>query len=298
MQASPKRSDLIDVISRSFRALWGVRFLVLKRAPLPLAVKAFTLALMLALGTKLSFASQGLMMVPALFVEGLFLAYVLRLVLLNEPFPCALTGDPEADRLRIAEQKRVIKGTAGMYALIMMLMNGVAIALTELPGMREAMDGMAGSQGLNDIGAVHTQTLKDAMPQIPPAVAFVSSAVAMLLLAATLWAVRYVCLYVPVALGVRLKAYLKAGRGFSLSIHMIILGLICFFPVYIGFSLPQGVAWGMIEGQLPSWSMSYVAGVSVFSVVQSAMQLCFSVLFSVAFGQLMLGIMARKREGR
>lgn len=283
MAQKKKHADIIDTTAKSFFALWHNRQDLLALALFPFAVKVVTFMVVIALGLQDNMLRQGLFFIPSFFVEGWFVAASLRLALYNERWPFFLTGDAQRDRSLIKNRRTAIQSAGVLYTLLRLIsVVCVAVVMRDATQGQQMLEGSMLGDGQAPTGA------EDPVPVGVSAMALVG---AMILLAGTLWAYRYFCLYVPVALGYSMKSFLKAIWGFKGSFQLIFISIICFIPFFVIF----GALHGGLESAFPNATldMTHWGYGLAFSVVQSVMEVMVSLTTAIALGFFVVAKMKR-----
>lgn len=281
MAKRPKRTDIIDIAARGYMSVWEHRKTLAQMALFPMMVKCLTVAVVVILGLQENLLRQGLLYIPSFFVEGWFIAAALRLVFYHEAWPSFLTGDAKEDAARIAQRRKAIQACGILYTLLR-LVSVLSVAMF----VEYAGDPATGTEGLA-AGA-------PAPEDIPFIVSVVAFAGATMLLMGSIWAYRYFCLYVPVALGRSIKSFLKAAFGFKASFHMIFISMLCFMPFFVFLGMFHGM-WDQLFAD-PALSIDQPIYTLGSAVLQSVMELSVSVITAVAIGVYMMDVVYQHKK--
>lgn len=220
---------ILQAALEGYRLVWRRRRDVLRLAAVPLGFKiaSFVIIALLDLGN--NFLRQGLVLLPAYFVEGALVALVARLALFQH-----------AD---LADQtvKRDLTAAAILYTL------------TKL--VSSCLTGLIVTQSLSDMKSAMQQPSAD-----PGAPVFLLS---LALLAASVWAFRFFWLYVPVAAGVTPRRFLRRARPFIYSVHIAFFWVACFLPpVSLLLLMLQGIGAVAPTLMIPgSWPQIVLAAI-------------------------------------
>lgn len=281
MPPKPFKIDVVDATIKAFSAVWEERHALLSLATFPIVIKALTYMLVVVMGLQDDLLRQGLYFIPSFFVEGWFIAAALRLVLYKERWPFFLTGDAQRDNKMIRARRTAIQGCGILYTLLR-LISVVAVAL--------AASDIAGDYQTLEEGS---RAAEQAAPDMPFALSLVAFIAATALLVGSIWAYRYFCLYVPVALGIGIKTFLKSVWGFKSSFQFIFVSLLCFVPFFVVFGLVHGMLSALFPGaEIHVDHLGYSAG---FALVQSLMETTISLFTAVALGVLTMDFVKKGR---
>lgn len=138
-----------------------------------------------SLGWQTQFLRRALLMLPSYLAQGWMFSHLVRLVFYDQRYPFRPTGDREKDLPILMEKARCIGGGALVYALLHYLLSGALAFMPQHPPTPPSPDD----------------------PSALPIVAFIISVI---LLGILVWLFRMMWLYVPVAAGRSIRAYLLA----------------------------------------------------------------------------------------
>lgn len=256
--------DIIDAAGHGYTKAWQERAYLARLAVVPLLVKFTCLVVILAMGYEDNLLRQGLILIPAFFMEGWLLAHAVRLFSLGERWPFAPTGDPEKDQRLMLERTRGIMGCILMYALLKFVQTGT-MALVFHYG------------SLEDVQAARGE------------VRFEGALMAIILAAAWIWAFRLAFIYIPLAVNVSVYGYLKMLRGYATSFYLIGTWLLCFVPALLVLSLITGLALSPF-GTMAEVPMAVSFGVTFFQV---ALDTLIAVVSTIATTWALMSIASR-----
>ncbi len=233
--------DLIDSAGYGYRKVWDERVYLLRLCIIPFIVKFACIVLVAVFGHQTAFLRQGLIMIPSLFVEGWVLAQFLRTILMHERWPIAI---PQTDNMAMLgplfERARGIMASILGYVLIGMVafvLKALAFSLIEMSNVETAgtPPGTPGTSPPAE-GAAATNGL-----MFFPAVA---------LIVFSIWAFRFLWLYIPLVVLMPVRDFLKKLGGFMTSVRMFAVWLICFTPFMFLLLLFSSALLGPYEGSI------------------------------------------------
>lgn len=196
--------DIIDAAGKGYATAWRERF-YLARLILPVVfIKTACLGATGLLGLEQDFIRQSFIMLPAFFIEGWLAVHLVRLIVLGERGNAAPVPSAKAGMV--------------VFVLIRFLLTGLAALV--FASSPEELSTEAANQERGSL----------------------SLFAALGVLAFAIWSFRYLWLYIPVAVGVPIRAFLREIGGFSTSLSMIGVWLIGFVP----FILALGAGTGLI----------------------------------------------------
>ncbi|MGH1399033.1 MAG: hypothetical protein ACRBCT_07455 [Alphaproteobacteria bacterium] len=215
--------DVMDATKYGYATAWGRRADIMRHVMTPLLVKIGALAAVLFLGLEQNYLRQGLVMLPAFFAEGFLVAYILRMVFLGDDIP----RDVRAIDINTARDL-----VAGMivYVLIKLalaFMVGMTLSQMDLQGAM--LEGAAPDSAGEDVPPPNMGTL------LAPLFIF----------GFTIWAFRFLWLYIPVALGQRLDDFWERISGFKSSLPMFACWMMCLLPFGFGMMIYMNFVIGM-----------------------------------------------------
>ncbi len=209
-----KAFDLIDSASFGYKTVWQERRYLLKLAFVPVFIKLACTVVIFAFGYQDNFLRQALITLPASFAEGWLLAQFLRTLLFLERWPILLPEDvTERHMSALLLRARGIMSSTIMFVLITF----AAYGLKEIYAMFYDMAGV-------------DETAQN--PEVPPGnpMLFIP---AMILVFLSLYAFRYLWLYIPVVVLMPMGQFLTKLGGFIASIKMMGVFLISMVPCFI-----------------------------------------------------------------
>ncbi len=233
-QISPPPLEMIDSVGFGYRAVWRERAWLLKLMIIPILIKFASMVCIITFGFEGDFLMQGLIMIPSFFAEGWLLAQFLRLLLMEERWPIVMDRMPQG-----AELERLLLRARGILSsvLIFVLWNlFLALAVFGIFKLYEHF-GISMDQVL---GRSDTPPSEEAVAKMMP----IMIGIGIFIIAGF----RVWWMYVPFAVLVGPRAYLKATRGFTPSIRMLAIFLMCWAPLNLLASILVGLVAGLFGG--------------------------------------------------
>jgi hypothetical protein len=239
--------DFIDTLTAAYGFLWRNRRVVLAMAFVPLLIKIACLVVIFAFGLETAYLRQGLLALPSYFAEGVLTA---KLIIMAGRGGDVLYPAPARDDRRV------------MAATLVYVLVKLALAF-------------AGGMGMMIIALQEANATApaDGSPSLLFAVIF--------LLGVMIWAARLAWLYVPVAQGYSMMAFLMRVRGLKISFVLIGTWLVCFVPLGLLLILVAGMLENVLGHTADDPSQIYRF---VVIVLQAALDLLAGLVSSLAIG--------------
>jgi hypothetical protein len=213
--------DLINAAGYGYHRVWVERIYLARLALIPFLLKFALTVTIYALGYEDQFLRRGLIMLPAVFAEGWVLAQFLRTLLLEERWPMPIPKPGDVDALaKVILRARGIVSSALVYVLI-------SLVTTILGWMAFTMD-----QNVQDL--VKERGASEAMETDANPVFLIPALALMFFM---IWGFRLLWIYLPYSVLMPAQEFLQKIKGFSPSLRMIGLFLICIVPVNVLASL-------------------------------------------------------------
>lgn len=236
--------DFVEAASDAYKFVWKKRQILAGLAAIPVLVKAVTLAGIIFLGLSENYLRQGLLLMPAYFLEGVLLVQVVRMAVLE--------AGGSVKTSPVATQ-RAIAGGAALYLLTKVFLSfvvGLGFQLKEVEVPEASGD--------------------------PDVSKFMFLIMVLVLL---IWAFRFLWIYILPALGYRIKDFLKKTRGYMLSFY--ILG--AFFLCYVPFEILNQISYEALKMVFPHGEAGPTdAFLFARAPMISAFDVAFSLVASVA----------------
>ncbi len=256
------RFDFIESSASGYRFLMHHHSIVGRIALVPLLIKVASFVLIAALDMNEAYLRQGLFLIPSYFAEGWLVAQLIRLALFKETWPAMLSGDRKKDMNLLHMRFRSIMSATIIYVLIKLVLSFAS--------------------GLIMQGNAVYQTAET--PE-PSSGAFF---IAILVIAVTVWAFRFLWLYIPAAMGYSLKGFVKVIAPYQMSIYMIATWLLCFIPLAIIFVMVSEV----FVSAFPSPEAAQASEAYKYAMVgvQAVLELLITIVSSVAMAYGIYGL--------
>ena len=200
--------DIIDAAGFGYREIWRQRNYLARLAAAPLLIEIACQLGVTQIGKNNFFLREAIVTLPSLFAQGWMLAHYVRFLFLGQVWPFRPSSDRAADNLVMRERMRGILAGMLFFVLPQFL----------LFGLLQSESG--------------TMFAPAKLGPPTPSVAAASSIGAVIVVGGMLWAIRLFCFYVPAALGVPLRAVLRALRGFRSSLCLLGAILVSFVPLF------------------------------------------------------------------
>lgn len=246
--------DIIEAAGNGYVTVWRERDWLLRLAAPVLFVKILCMGAVAILGIEENFISQAIVMLPAFFIEGWLAVHLVRLIVLGERW----IDRPDPREVH-----------AGMLVFVLM-----KFALSGLAALALA-------PGTEDLAAA-----REREPGMFPVLS------AIVIFAAMIWSFRYLWLYIPAAVGMNLRAFLRNLGGFSASFHIIGAWLICFVP----FILALGIVSGLILPPAQTPGPLSLPATALLLAVQSALDTATTLVTTAAITYGLVDLTRRKEK--
>ncbi len=272
--------DFIDASSRGYAFIWKERGYLARVAIPVLFVKIVCLLCVFVLGFQEQFARQGFVLLPSHILEAVFVVGLIRYALYREAIfiwgkmvPVPSTDQKYEPYKGEMSRKQCVQGGIVMYVLLMVIFLGVTSI---------AYESTKGSMNM-DVPPISVESSESSDAAALPASAegnglssLVNAAVLFAIIATFVWAFRFFWLYIPIAMGVSLRGFLKRVSGMQISIFMIATALVCFLPLIVFFMISMQMFSGVFaDGSagniLVRAILESVAGLTILSVQVVAM---------------------------
>lgn len=196
--------DFVESVSRACHFVWEQRVDVVRLSLMVLVIKILSFVSFVAFGMQDAALRQGLLLLPVFLLEGRVIATLVIMAVQTHRVQNSSRGSgffSDEDISRNAKAAMIV------YVL-------TKLALSFLMG-----SAYEGQQGAPDV----------AMPEPT----FQTVFVAIFILLFLIWAFRFLWIYVAVAMGYSISAYLKRFRAFSDSFSFLGVWILCFVPVML-----------------------------------------------------------------
>ncbi len=244
--------DFVDCASRAYRYVWQERQQIVRISAIVVGIKALSFFAVFLMGLEGNVLRQGLLLLPASFVEGVVIAQIITMAISGQSFETLYKSH------RLASPP--ILGSAILYVLLKLAL--AFVMGTSMPSPQELAS--------------------------PPNGAAAEPSLVMLLLSIILmgfvvWAFRLLWIYIPVALGYSVSAYTRRFRAFKDSFPLLGVWLFCFVPSGIVLLVLMSVVQGIfpLSAGVASYA-HHIANSAVQAVIDYLMVLLSSL--GIAFG--------------
>lgn len=204
--------NFIDCAGKGYHFLWDARETILRISILPFVIKVISFIAVTTLGLSDAFLRQGILFIPSHFLEGWLAACLIRLAIFQEPWPTVLSPDKAQNSHYMLRRTTTILSATIVYVLIQMILS-VFFGL-----LFDQMQDTAEVEALSDAGMS----------------AIVAS---FIIFIAMVLAFRFLWLYIPFAMGFKIKSYLHSVQGLTGLFYLIGIVLLCSIPIEFVFMM-------------------------------------------------------------
>ena len=210
-----KNFHVTDSASHAYQFVWDNRKTIARTAAIPFAVKIGCLVLILLIGASDNYLRQGLLLLPAHFTEGWFVATMVMMCMHKIPNQPSLLP-----RGTLSRTQR-LQGSIALYVLIQILFAFLMHIVNDATPIADKTQGA---------------------PVSP--VEFFGLIAA---LAFAIWAFRFTLLHIPIAMGYGLKRYARTFKSYNVSLRMICLTMLCTIPAALTMIITLNVLGNIID---------------------------------------------------
>ncbi len=203
-----KSQDVITAAGYGYTRVWDDRHYLIRLGGVPFFIVSIIQILAITLAADAPLMRQGLLLLPSFFATGWFLVQYTRTLLLGEywPYRPAPQADGDVDVQSLVARARGI--LSGILTFVVMSM----VKFMLFGGF------LAGAEKSYTTGNMHPEP--DPKMFLP----------ALILMIATIYAVRFIWLYIPTSVLVRPGDFLRKIGGFKASFHILTLMMVCMIP--------------------------------------------------------------------
>ena len=269
--------DFIDASARGYAFIWEERGYLARVAIPVLFVKIVCLLCVFVLGLQDQFARQGFVLLPSHILEAVFVVGLIRYALYREAIfiwgkmvPVPPTDQKYEPYKGVMSRKQCVQGGIVMYVLLMVIFLGMTSIAYESTKGSVNMDVPQISVGPSEVAALPAPVEGNGLSSLT------NAAVLFAIIATFVWVFRFFWLYIPIAMGISLRGFLKRISGMQSSIFMIATALVCFLPLIVFFMISMQIFSGIFaDGSagniLVRAILESVAGLTILSVQVVAM---------------------------
>lgn len=264
--------DIMDAAGYGYYRVWKERAYLFKLAVVPLFIKFACMVAVIAMNLDSNLLRAGLVLLPGDIALGWLMAQFMRTVLKDERWPMMLKEAPdESDFARLLLRARGIMSAMIIFVLVAMAGKFVLYAV---------LTGLSSSNLIQLEGGEPVLTgVETASSPYDPLI-FLGSIAA---LAALIWSYRLIWLPIPFSVLMMPSDYLKAVRGFSSSVRMMVLYFCCMTPLMLTSIVLIRIVYGAFDmlgdaGEMPAQFFSILIRVMTEIVVTlvSATAMCWA----------------------
>lgn len=246
-----KNFHVVDSASHAYQFAWDNRQTIARYAAIPFAVKIGCLALILLLEASNNYLRQGLLLLPAHFAEGWFVATMVMICLHKIPNQSTLLPGGTLT------QPQRLQGAVALYVLIQILF----AFLMHL---------------VNDATPIADKT--QGAPVSPIELFGLIAA-----LAFTIWAFRFTLVHIPIAMGYGFKRYARTFKTYNVSLRMIGLTMLCTIPAALTMIITLNALGNIIDFESLNKTITGLTLGSVQALIQMPVLAISSAAMTYAF---------------
>lgn len=221
--------DVLKAASKGYEFVWRNRIYLARVAFPVLFFQIFCLLMVFSLGLQENYLRQGLVMLPAMLVEAIFLMGLVRFYVYREPIHVW------GKKIEVPDIHHEFDRSPMQYVGTLTPNNaiqvGVALYLLLKLG-RFLLDSFV----MNIVQEIDAKKVAGEQIPVPVASDFL---VSIALLIFIVWLFRIFWMYIPMVIGFSLDFYLRKLKGFLSSICLFVAYLICSVPLsmlFFGFA--------------------------------------------------------------
>lgn len=208
--------DVIEAAGKGYAITFQERGYLARMAVIPVLIKIVSYVAVMALGWQHNYLRQAMLMLPAFLAEGWLLAHFIRFIFLGQRWPFQPSGDEEKDLTVLQERAQGVIAGAVFYALAHFLLIGLFATIQK--------DGAALAPLEPGVSSGQDRT-------------FFAFFVALGFFVASIWAFRFLWLFIPASINYSVRRFLVQIAGFSTSLYMVGTWLVCFVPFMFLFGI-------------------------------------------------------------
>lgn len=249
MTPTPQPSfDLINAVGHAYSLVWRYRRTFMRLLMFPLIVGLVCYGLVAVMDYEHKYLRQSILLLPAFFAEGWMIVYLVRLVFRD--------GEKQTPIPILHADKNMQAGIA-IYVLTKYLIFGAL-----------------GYLWMNFDDAVSVADTEE------PSSELMAITVSIMFFGLLLF--RYFWLFIPAVIGIPIKSYIYATRGFQVTLQMAGAWLVSFVPFFIAFSFVGTAVVSPYEGMTELPMLPKI----LLTSMQLAMELAVDIVStaSIAFG--------------
>lgn len=263
--------NFVEAASKGYRFVWDERPLFLRLAFWPVVLKIATLIVVASLNLETNFLRQGLMLLPAYFLEGWLVAVAIRMAIFGEYATLSASAHTSQTSADPFTRQRCIMAGAVTYVLL-------KLAASLLMGL---------------FAEAAQREITAPPPPDPTVGAYFTVLVGF---AIVIWAFRYVWIYIPVVFGYPARQFLKRIAVFSSSFYMLGLWFVTMVPLAlltIAFAKLLNMLLPGVAADVPSLAYIYAAS-SLQAVMDTLLALISSVGMAYGFREILAADNSKK----
>lgn len=211
--------DFIECASKSYEYIWEHRAALFKQSIPALLLKCFCFIIVITFELETSMLRQGLVLLPSFFLEGWIVAHIILLA--------AQTEQNAAYKLPIDNFKFASNNIIASMIIYVLIKIAIIVAFGVPHSYIDPEQSAADSAAMAETGMGYLFIL-------------------ILSIIFTVWAFRFLWLYIPVVLGFSPGKFLYKIRGMLSSVYLIATWLFCFIPAGLVLLFLTGFLAGLM----------------------------------------------------
>ncbi|HNQ91492.1 MAG TPA: hypothetical protein PKI93_01010 [Alphaproteobacteria bacterium] len=278
--------EIMDAAGYGYYRVWKERAYLLRLAAIPVFIKFACTIAIFALDLEDNILRQGLIMLPAMFAQGWVLAQFLRTLLMDERWPVILPEAPDERVIgKLLNRARGIIASVLVYVLLGLIAYSVNYGIMELmPSPQEIEQAQS---AVRDMEA--TQDASGNSMQIQNMlIAFLTFIPTVAGIATIIWLSRFMWLYIPFAVLMPVRDYMKALSGFMPSVRLLILFFCCMAPVIFVETMLERVVINITNG---AGDTGETLGYFIVLLLRSVFEVCVALVTAAGFAWAMKPIL-------
>jgi hypothetical protein len=258
--------NFVDAAAKGYKFIWNERRMLLHYGFWPLILKISSFSVIAALGYEKNLLRQGLILLPAYFLEAWLVAIAVRFALFGERSPEPLNAASGTNTPQAREARRAIMAGVLIYLMIKLFSSFT--------------------------GGIIMDITADAPKEPSPVTAGMYFAM-LVVTAIMVWAFRFFWIYVPAMMGMRISHFLRLIQGFNSSLYIIGLWMICVMPALLILLAGSKILMLLFPG---TSGMGPVIYMQLFAALQAFVEMIVALASSVAFGYAIMDMISSKNS--
>lgn len=198
--------DFIEHVGKAYGFVWDKKNHLTKYAILPFIAGVLSQFIIIIMKLESAHTLQAIILLPSFLVEGWFLTLAIRMLAFEQTSPMSLS---------ILRQDQTMKASMIIYALTKFILYGLTAFIWGY---------------LDSLESLEQNPFRETSSLL---IYFVTMAA----LAFGIWAFRFVWLFVPTAMGMPIKLFLKKTNSLKMSMLILAGWMVSYIPLFIIFMM-------------------------------------------------------------